>query len=316
MENKKIVILTELKKVAELLNKTRFSRNEFIKNSHIPISVRDIENNFGSFGNLMIKAGFRPQKHHKISDEELFQKYDEAYKKLGHYPLGHPGEEELSKITNISGGTYRKRFGGLKNFLFEYKNWLLEKNKVTQERTISGKARIVSQVSIVDGSKNDDIRIFENKQRYVGRATENLVVAELLYRGFNAQLLQVDEGIDVFALNIKNNELYLIQVKHSFYEIPNKSGLISITVSSFEKNKRQNVYYIFVLERELNQREFLILPFIRVDELMKNGSINRLEDSKQVSFRVLHSGKEDAFIGKISEATNVSRYLNAWDILL
>lgn len=311
MKNKKLVIIVELKKVAETLNKQRFTRDEFIKNSQIPISVRDIENNFGSFANLMIEAGFRPQKHHKISDEELFNEYDSAYKKLGHYPLGHPGEEELGKLTPISGGTFRKRFRGLKNFLFEYKNWLLEKQTITQNKTIPGKARIISKEVV-----EEVISSFNNKQRFAGRAAENLVVAELLFRGFNAQLLQVDEGIDVFALNIRNNELYLIQVKHTYYEVSNKSGPISITVSSFEKNKKSNVYYIFVLERVLNEREFLILPFLKIDELMKNGSISKNENSKQMSFRVLHKGVEDAFIGKISESTDVTRYINAWDVLL
>lgn len=311
MKNKKIVIIDELKKVAEILGKQRFTRDEFIKTSKTPISTRDIESNFGSFANLMIEAGLRPQKHHKISDETLFKAYEEAYTKLGYYPLGHPGEEELSRLTSISGGTFRKRFRGLKNFLFEYKNWLLEKQAVPQTKTVAAKARNIPKAQIVKSENS-----FDNKQRFTGKATENLVVAELLFRGFNAQLISVDEGIDVFAFNVKNNELYLIQVKHSYYEVPNKSGSITLTVSSFEKNKKSNVYYVFVLERELNKREFLILPFLRVDELLKNGTISKNEGSKQMTFRILHKGIEDAFIGKISEYTDVSRYLNAWDVLL
>lgn len=311
MENKKRVIIVELKKVAKFLNKKRFTRNEFINNSSIPISRRDIEKSFGSFANAMKLVGFRPQKHYKISDEELFNKYDKAFKKLGHYPLGHPGEKELSEITSIAGGTFRKRFGGLKNFLFEYKNWLLEKQVTNQNKRITVKDMIISQKKGLLSVAN-----FDNKQRFTGKATENLVAAELLFRGFNAQLLQVDEGIDVFALNARNNELYLIQVKHSYYEVPNKSRLISITVSSFEKNKKSNVYYIFVLERRINRREFLILPFFKIDELIKNGSIIKNKNSRQVSFRVLHKNGEDAFISKINESTNVSRYLDAWDVLL
>lgn len=87
-------------------------------------------------------------------------------------------------------------------------------------------------------------------------------------------------------------------------------------MSSFEKNKKSNVYYIFVLEREMSKHDFLILPFHKVDELMKNGAINKGETSKQISFNILHKDDEDAFIGRINESTNVSRYLNAWDVLL
>ena len=307
MEAKKKIISEELKKVARILGKDRFRRDDFYKHSTIPITQNDIENNFGSFANAMKSANLRPQKHHKLSNEELFYAYDKAFKKLGHYPLGHPGEAELGKLTSIAGGTFRKRFGGLKNFLFEYKNWILEKGIITHQQSISAKANIIKS-----GALKNEAEYFDNKQRYIGKAAENLVVAELLFRGFNAQILQVDEGIDVFATNIKKNELYLIQVKHTYYVNPTRSRPVSITASSFEKNKKSNVYYILVLEREMNKRDFLILPFMKVDELIENGSINKNEDSTKMIITVTHTGEEHASIGK----DNVSRYLNAWDILL
>lgn len=307
MEAKKKIILEELKKVAKIIGKDRFRREDFYKHSTVPITQNDIESNFGSFANAMKLANLRPQKHHKLSNEELFVAYDKAFEELGHYPLGHPGETELEKLTSIAGGTFRKRFGGLKNFLFEYKNWILEKRTVTKQHSISAKANI-SKPRIVQ----NEIEYFDNKQRYIGKAAENLVVAELLFRGFNAQILQVDEGIDVFATNTKKNELYLIQVKHTYYVNPNRSRPVSITASSFEKNKKSNVYYILVLERGINKRDFLILPFMKVDELIENRSINKNEDSTKMIITVTHEGDEHASVGK----ADVSRYLNAWDILL
>lgn len=308
MENKEKLIIDEIIRVSKKIGKDKFTRGEFLDHTD-SVNRSDIEKHFGSFANSMKTAGLRPQRHHKVTNEELFMAYDKTYKIVGHYPLGHPGEQELYKVSSISGHTFRERFGGLKNFLFEYKDWLLQ--TTTKDKTIISKSKVVSkkiEPKVVDS--------FDNKQRFTGKATENLIVAELLFRGFNAQLLQVDEGIDVFALNVKNNELYLIQVKHTYYENPNRSGLISITISSFEKNKKGNVYYIFVLEREINEREFLILPFLKIDELMKNGLIERNENSKQFSFRILHKSLDDAFVGKTIDSTNVSRYLNAWDVLL
>lgn len=314
MGAKKKLILEELKKTAKTLGKERFSRDDFYKHTALPITQNDIENEFGSFAEAMVAANFKPVKWAKISDEQLFKAYGEVYEKLGHFPLGHPGEAELEKLTDFSGGVFRKRFGGLKNFLFEFKNWQLENSNKNIFISIKESVKVSDNLSI--SSTEIKTEYFENKGRYAGKAAENLVVAELLFRGFNAQILQVDEGIDVFAVNVKKNELYLIQVKHSHYDTLSRSGTISVTVSSFEKNKRSNVYYIFVLERDVNKRDFLILPFHKVDELMKNGSINKVENSKQVSFSVLHRKDEDAFIGKISEITDVSRYLNAWDVLL
>lgn len=308
MEVKKKIILEELKKTAKTLGTDRFSRDDFYRHSSVPISQRDIESNFGSFAKAMEAANLKPVKWAKVSDEELFKAYDHVYKTLGYYPLGHPGQEELSRLTSISGHTFRKRFKGLKNFLFEYKNWLLEKNVKTQQQTVSAKANVYKKPKIQLG----ETEYFDNKQRYSGKAAENLVVAELLFRGFNAQILQVDEGIDVFATNIKKNELYLIQVKHTYYDNITKSRPVSITVSSFEKNKKSNVYYILVLERDIDKRDFLILPFIKVDELIENGSISKNENSTKMLITVVHNGEDDALIGK----TDVSRYLNAWDVLL
>lgn len=308
MSNKREIILKEFDKVAKILGKDRFTREDFFKNTSIPITQHDIENELGSFAEAMVARGVRPLKWKKISDEKLFETYDDVVKKLGHYPLGYPGVEEISRLSSISGHTFKHRFGGLKNFLFEYKNWLLEKNIKTIQKTISAKASIIKNAE----QTKEESEYFDNKQRYSGKAAENLVVAELLFRGFNAQILQVDEGIDVFATNIKKNELYLIQVKHTYYINPIKSRSVSLTVSSFEKNKKSNVYYILVLEREINKRDFLILPFIKVDELIENGSIIKNDDSTKMNITVVHTGAEMATIGK----TDVSRYLNAWDVLL
>lgn len=322
-DSKRKVILEQIKNVSTKLGRVRFSRDEFYKNSDIPITAHDIEDEFESFANAMVTANLKPAKWSKLSDEDLFEAYDSAYKKLGHYPLGHPGERELSGLTPIAGTTFRKRFGGLKNFLFEYKNWLLDKNNKIQQETIFGKANIILP-EMLSGGKEKEVDTVKtkapeledeyvvNQQRYSGRGAENLVVAELLFRGFNAQILQVDEGIDVFATNSKKNELYLIQVKYTYFKEGTVSRSIALTVSSFEKNKKGNVFYVFVLERENKGRDFLIIPFHMLDHLIKNGSTNSSATSKKINLNLTYKGEENVSIG----STDMSRYLNAWDVLL
>lgn len=57
----------------------------------------------------------------------------------------------------------------------------------------------------------------ENKEQistqYVGKAGEHFVVSELLFRGYNASIMNVDEGLDIVAT--KEGKLYNIQVKTS-----------------------------------------------------------------------------------------------------
>lgn len=308
MENKKTVIIEELRNVSEKLGKTKFGTIVFFKNSSTPITRKDIEKEFGSFANAMLAADLSPRKWSKVTDEQLFEAYDGAVKKLGHYPLGHPGEDELSKVTKISGHTFRKRFNGLKNFLFEYKNWLLLKTISSKDFKKQILKTTEEARSLVE--ENEKIGYFDNKQRYAGRAAETLVVAELLFKGFNAQMLPVDEGIDVFATNATKNEIYLIQVKHAYYT-DTSSRTISITESSLERNKKQNVYYIFVLEKG-PKRNFLILPFQKIDELMRSGSTAYSKDSKKISLVISFQDEDSISVGK----TDVSRYLDAWDVLL
>lgn len=127
MKAKKAIILKETRRIAKILGKEKFSRSDFYKHTAVPITQNDIEKEFGSFAELIVVANLKPVKWSKISNETLFKNYTKAYKKLGHYLLGHPGIEELSKLAPISGHTFRHRFRELKNFLFEYKNWLSEK---------------------------------------------------------------------------------------------------------------------------------------------------------------------------------------------
>ena len=312
MESKKAVIVNALQEVAKKLGRKRFGREDFYKNSSAKITRQDIEGVFGSFAKAMIAADLQPTKWPSISNEELLKAYDQAVKALKHFPIGHHGEKELASVTGIQGTTFRKRFGGLKNLLFEYKKWQLDQEPQKIDAPKGDIAKPTPMDTIIPKMDKVEQGIDTSVNKYLGKAAENLVVAELLFRGFNAQILPVDEGIDVFATSIKKNDLYLIQVKHSHYENPKRSGTISVTVSSFEKHRKSNVYYIFVLRRDSNRRDFLILPFFKFDELIKNGAIKQKDDTKTMSFAVTHQGEDDAFIG----SADVSRYLNAWDTLL
>ena len=53
-----------------------------------------------------------------------------------------------------------------------------------------------------------------------------------------------------------------------------------------------------------------------IRELKKEELIKRIAEAQHISFKVLHKNPNDAFIGEYEEKCNVSRYLNAWDVLL
>lgn len=276
------------------------------------VSRHDLENAFGGWSKAFEVAGYQPVKYGSISNEELFNEYARLLKLLGHYPLGIRGQKEINDNSKYSTGVFKKRFrGGLKAFAIKYiekSGGVVKKQKISERSAeTSGKAKIITPIV------SETTKI--TSRFYNGKAAEYLTIAELLFRGYNAQGLPVDEGLDVFAF--KDKVLYLIQVKHSDYKKPSESGLIQLTTSSLEKNKGVNVFYVLVLSRkEPTQRDFLIMPYSKVDELMKSGVIKYEDEAKHISFKVLHKNPNDAFINEYNEKCDVSRYLNAWDALL
>ena len=59
-------------------------------------------------------------------------------------------------------------------------------------------------------------------------------------------------------------------------------------------------------DKELGKRDFLILPYSKLDELIKSKIIAIESEAKQLSFHVLHeTDEDDAYINKISEKNDV-----------
>ena len=103
-----------------------------------------------------------------------------------------------------------------------------------------------------DEKSREETEIEQISTQYVGKAGEHLVTSELLFRGFNATIMSVDEGMDIVAT--KENRLYNIQVKTS-NENKYNSYIFDIRITSFEKHNQNNSFYIFVL-RSNSQRTF------------------------------------------------------------
>ena len=95
--------------------------------------------------------------------------------------------------------------------------------------------------------------------QYMGKAGEYLVTSELLFRGYNASIMSVDEGIDIVA--IKDGRLFNVQVKTS-NENKFNTYIFDIRITSFERFNSSNTFYILVLKgKEIN---YLILPYLEI----------------------------------------------------
>ncbi|GAA6159171.1 hypothetical protein NBRC116589_13450 [Ruegeria sp. HU-ET01832] len=142
-----------------------------------------------------------------------------------------------------------------------------------------------------------------------GAAGEHAVVSELLYRGFNASKMAVDDGIDIVAS--KENSFFHIQVKTSNQ---NKSGSFSFTVpkSSFSAKDWQSTYYVFVLRRLLANRyinDFIVLPNSILNHYVSTGVVS---GKNSISLTVTCEGSD---LFKVNKSEDVTKYVNNWSVM-
>ncbi len=96
----------------------------------------------------------------------------------------------------------------------------------------------------------------ETDKAFTGKAGEFAVMSELLFWGYNASVMTVDNGIDVVAS--KGSKYFHIQVKTAAEQ---DGGRFSFTIknSSFQQHHSSSMFYIFVLRRKLTN-EYVIIP--------------------------------------------------------
>ncbi|MFP4645766.1 MAG: winged helix-turn-helix domain-containing protein [Candidatus Woesearchaeota archaeon] len=143
--------------------------------------------------------------------------------------------------------------------------------------------------------------------QYIGSAGEHLVVGEMLFRGFNASIMSVDDGIDVVAS--KNTLAYNIQVKTSRL---NKTNVYNfdINVNSYKRYKQGNTFYIFVLRGD--ETLFVILPYSEIKKNIKEKNILRILDNKR--YRVVIKIRDNIpYLGKLNN--DISYYMNNWNLI-
>lgn len=109
---------------------------------------------------------------------------------------------------------------------------------------------------------------------FMGKAGEHAVMSELLFWGYNASLMTVDEGIDIVAS--KAGRYFHIQVKASS-ERPDGSFGFKILLKAFLLNQSAQTFYVFVLRRELSCF-FAILPNSFLENLRLTNTFGKTGD--------------------------------------
>lgn len=159
---------------------------------------------------------------------------------------------------------------------------------------------------VEENEEEEKTELVTNTQ-YIGTAGEHLVVSELLFRGYNASTMSVDEGLDIVAT--KTNNLYNIQVKTANVNKFNRY-VYDIRKISFEKFGAGNTFYIFVLRGK--KTNFLILPSMEIEKNLQQKNILLVNQGKR--YRVNLSIKQDkVYLGNLNN--DISFYFNNWNLI-
>ncbi|MCA0184834.1 MAG: hypothetical protein LCH90_02390 [Proteobacteria bacterium] len=142
---------------------------------------------------------------------------------------------------------------------------------------------------------------------FLGKAGEHAVMAELLYRGFNASLMAVDEGVDIVAA--KNNEYFHIQVKTSSQSVNGKYTFF-IKNAAFEANNGGKVFYILVMRSSEGVVKFAVIPSMQLAINRDSGVVG---GTNGISLFVTPDEKGRSFV--MNKGQNIDHFINNFSLI-
>lgn len=283
-------VISNLKTLAYQFKNNKYLTLKEIRS--IPKLDYYIQFHFRKLGNALQAADLPSSKlaaSMKITNDQLLNYLLDLRNKLGRNPKVWDFSDDkviYKKYSEykISWSIFKTRFGGLRKAV----------------ELINGDTTITTKNRITNKNKPDNDGFSWERRRFWGEAAEIHAMAELLYRGFQAANIPVDEGLDILA--VKKNRTYYFQVKHK--DLSNNQA-IKITKSSFEKTGGGEVYYIFVLLSD-NNRDFLIIPYHIMNDWIRDKIVEDTNDGYLLNI------KKQGNNYKLKEKI-LNNFLNNWE---
>lgn len=154
----------------------------------------------------------------------------------------------------------------------------------------------------------------DSNSMYIGKAGEYAVMSELLLRGYNANEMTVDDGIDVIAS--KNNVVYYIQVKTSVLQ-PNMTVKVpAIKKRSYDHYIEANMRYIICIRLApgpdgIEKKTYVVFTNKDINDLKFFHCLRATSDEIYLKLR-FEEGKIYAYHN--DEARDISNLLNNFEL--
>lgn len=160
----------------------------------------------------------------------------------------------------------------------------------------------------------------KNRRAYTGRSGQMAVMAELLDRGCNVAVPEVDVGRDLFAFLDEEEETTHIQVKTARKRTAVKddgsyTAQIDVPLGQLRQPDEPPLYYAFAMRVKGRWADFIIigrdsLNAVRVAKHIGNEYTDKKTDKQHLKLTFLFSKDEVTCSGE-----SFQEYRNAWTIL-
>lgn len=146
------------------------------------------------------------------------------------------------------------------------------------------RARILPNPITENNTENENDTPVEDlpDTNFFGKAGEYAVMSELLFKGFNANNMAVDEGIDIIAS--KDNNFYFIQVKTVTLRM-NRRASAKIKQKNFDRFINQQMRYVIAVRCDKEIR-FFTLSNHDIQLLHHNKALSISEKTKDISIKI------------------------------
>ncbi|MGE0567424.1 MAG: hypothetical protein AB7O73_05705 [Bacteroidia bacterium] len=151
---------------------------------------------------------------------------------------------------------------------------------------------------------------------YIGKSGHLLVMSELLYRGWNVAIPEVDTGDDIFAVENSSGDLKRVQVKTAIGK-PFKNNKGFSAQFSLRKNHvllftGTEMYYFFVIRLNDNWQKFLIFDIDSLSNVLtKAYGSSILNGDGNLTLHLSNKKMNKTFLKK----EDVTIYSDRWEIV-
>lgn len=146
---------------------------------------------------------------------------------------------------------------------------------------------------------------------FFGRGGEYSVLGELLFNGYNANVMAVDEGIDIYAT--KNNLIYFVQVKTTTLN-EKKTAYFTIKRSAFTRTEPSQVRYILVIRCGNGEMRYFTFQSRDIERFISDKLVNGEPEKETLNINIRYEDDNRPYLYRENKSQDVSFYQNNFNL--